>query len=168
MLLVVGIDPSLRCTGITALAFPGPKLVATAEVNGVPLVNLSDRERADTIVAQIRRFIETVEGMGVPVELVGIETPVMNRNAKVYGRLVRLGEAIERGVARPIMQVTPSEVKLALAGRGNATKDQMVRAAEDEFRVNLPGNKAGKEARADAIGVALAAYARFRDTGRSP
>ena len=177
-MVVVGLDPSFRCTGMAAVWFPRhekPDLMSTAEANGAPLAKLGDRERIDTVVFQVQRFLDTLEGMvdganeRIVVDLVGIEMPFENyRNPSTFGRLIRLGEAIERGVEKKqIVRVAPAQVKLALAGHGRAKKDQMVRAAERELNVVLPGNRAGKEARADAIGVAMAAYGRFRETGIS-
>ena len=59
-----------------------------------------------------------------------------------------------------IVLVNPRTVKLQLTGKGNATKDDMVRAATKFAR--LPRDRMPREAAADAIGVAYAAWENAR------
>jgi Holliday junction resolvasome RuvABC endonuclease subunit len=47
--------------------------------------------------------------------------------------------------------VTPSQAKLALAGRGNADKQMMIDAVRQQFGRTVPKDQA------DAVGIALAA-----------
>lgn len=91
------------------------------------------------------------------IDCIAIESPVA-RFAKAVIPQARVSGAILARAALfgiPICEVTPSEGKRALAGSGNATKDQMMVAA-------FPTLRNYDEHRADALGVALFAKGKVR------
>ena len=93
------------------------------------------------------------------IDCIAIESPVA-RLAKAVIPQARVSGAILARAALlhiPICEVTPSEGKRALAGSGNATKDQMMVAAFPALRIY-------DEHMADALGIALFAKSKVRVT----
>ena len=99
------------------------------------------------------------------VELAGVEWPYIGENPQSALDLaaccgVVLGAAGEAGIR--CLQVSPAQAKLALAGRGSATKQMMIDAAHQQF-----GRALVKDA-ADAVGIALAALVEARRAVQLP
>jgi len=66
-----------------------------------------------------------------------------------------------------VIEVTPQHAKIALTGRGNADKGEMIAAAVQSYGVPKPDDfQYVKEAVADAIGVALAGFELAQKEGR--
>lgn len=87
------------------------------------------------------------------VHALAYELPHVRNNAQTALKLAMLCGVLrrvaqERGI--PAIGVQPSQAKAVLAGRGNATKAQMMSAARRAF-----GRELSKD-EADAVGVALA------------
>lgn len=94
-------------------------------------------------------------------KIVFVEVPVGSQSARAmasYGMCVGILGAI-RAEGIPLIEVTPSEVKIALAGNKNATKTDMIREAMHWYpEANFPyhhGKLSNKKAEhmADAIGA---------------
>ena len=101
-------------------------------------------------VEAIRHFTES----NTKPDFIAYEMPWVGRNAQVAIRLAHLcgavvGLAVELGI--PFFGIQPKEAKRALAGTGNALKEDMIRASRDRFGVEVDKDVA------DALGVALAA-----------
>ncbi|MCK9542228.1 MAG: crossover junction endodeoxyribonuclease RuvC [Novosphingobium sp.] len=149
-MLILGLDPSLSCTGWGIVAKSGNRLthIANGQVRTDPkaalperLVTL-DRELADVIA----RFAPD-QG--------AVEEIFVNTNAQ---STLKLGQA--RGVcllalARaglPVTEYAPRLVKKALVGTGGAEKAQV----QAMLKVLLPGVKLAGADAADALAVAIA------------
>jgi Holliday junction resolvasome RuvABC endonuclease subunit len=72
-------------------------------------------------------------------------------------RLIGMVEGMAHKYETRFVEVRASEAKLALAGMGNASKEEMMAAAEAQF----PGHE-WDEHTADALGVSLAAAGKLR------
>lgn len=114
----------------------------------------SERERIHRVADLTRGLVEQWRP-----SILAIEEPPYVKDAHVHFSLSRLVGVIEYACRDvPCILVKPTQAKQALTGKGNATKDQMVRFAQQvyltrwEFRT-----KSQEEAVADAVGIALAA-----------
>lgn len=123
MKTVLGIDPGSRITGYGVLRISGNKLTHVAHGNiSVPLKG-SFSSRLACIFSELRRVIEAYE----PAE-VSIENIFLSRNAQ---SALKLGHA--RGVALlaaelsglPLVEYTPTQIKMAVVGYGRADKYQV-------------------------------------------
>lgn len=104
--------------------------------------------------------IDGVCAFATPDDRIAIETPFVGKN---YKTALQLG--LMRGLAwavslerfgTPPIEITPAEAKLALTGHGAASKQDMMTFARLQSGVAL-----GEHA-ADALGVGIAAWGRWR------
>lgn len=130
-MIVLGLDPSLRNFAIVK----GDLNIDTNEFNPTfaELVetsttktkrvrkNSDDLERARSISAALRNYTDEAT-------IIFAEIPVGSQSSRAmasYGISIGIISAL----ARPLIQVTPSEVKIAATGDKNATKDEMIQWA---------------------------------------
>jgi crossover junction endodeoxyribonuclease RuvC len=148
-MLILGLDPSLSCTGWGIVAKSGNRLthIANGQVRTDPRASLPerlvvlDRELADVILAH-------------RPDCAAVEEVFVNTNAQ---STLKLGQA--RGVcllaaARaglPVAEYATRLVKKAIVGTGGADKTQV----QAMLRVLLPGAKVGGADAADALAVAI-------------
>lgn len=160
---VVGFDPSLRNWGIAFshldletgfLDTPSLSLVQPKDEAGKQVrKNSKDLHIAEQLANSALEFARKAKA-------VFVETPVGSQSARAmasYGICVGVLGAI-RAEGIPLVEVSPLEVKLALAGNKNATKEDMIAAAIDLYPdADFPrhaGKISGKaEHVADAIGA---------------
>jgi crossover junction endodeoxyribonuclease RuvC len=149
-MLIIGLDPSLSCTGWGIIARSGNRLshVANGQVRTDPAVPLAerlvtlDRELTDVILAH-----RPDQG--------AVEEVFVNANPQ---STLKLGQA--RGVcllalARaglPVSEYATRLVKKAIVGTGGAEKAQV----QAMLKVLLPGVKLAGADAADALAVAIA------------
>lgn len=91
-----------------------------------------------------------------------IEAPAYSRYEHVALQRVTgavLAAWIGRRPGSPIVEIAPNTAKKALTGQGNADKTTMMRLAA----IMVPDADVWTDHAADAVGVALAAYAKLRD-----
>ncbi len=147
--MIIGLDPSLSCTGWGIVAKSGNRLshVANGQVKTDPKASLPqrllvlDRELA-AVIAQYRP------------ESGAVEEVFVNQNGQ---STLKLGQA--RGVcllalARaglPVAEYAPTLVKKALVGTGGADKTQVLAMV----KVLLPGARPAGADAADALAVAI-------------
>lgn len=128
---IAGFDPSMSSWGmfkmelhitngkVVGYSYKECKLIKTAKgKNKSVRVNSDDLSRARTLNEGIKDFLSDVQA-------VCVEIPVGSQSAaamKSYGMCVALLGTIDL----PLIQVTPSEVKIAATGNKNATKKQMI------------------------------------------
>jgi crossover junction endodeoxyribonuclease RuvC len=155
----VGIDPGLRVTGYACVERPasGDRL-ALVEAG---VIRLSAKQPVIARLLELHRELGTVLEELRP-ERVAVEEVFAHvahvRTAIVmgHGRGVVLLAAAQRGLE--IDEYSPAEVKKALTGRGQASKQQMQRAAMQQFGLrSLPEPPDV----ADAIAIAACAARRF-------
>lgn len=159
---VFGVDPGYAAspTGVALLRFDGltPRLV---DVWSVRPRGREWQARINDALGQVLDIL-VVRSRGIkplgPV-LLSYELSYIGENPQSALRLAQLGGGV-RGLAIAlglgVVAVQPSESKLALAGRGGATKEQMIAKARQVFGVRLT------EHEADACAHALAGEAKLR------
>ncbi len=149
-MLIIGLDPSLSCTGWGIVAKSGNRLshVANGQIRTDPKAGLAER------LVTLDRELTDVIARFMP-DQGAVEEVFVNSNAQ---STLKLGQA--RGVcllalARaglPIGEYAARSVKKALVGTGAAEKEQV----QAMLKVLLPGVKLAGADAADALAVAIA------------
>ena len=156
-----GVDPGYATspTGVALLRFDDltPRLVGAWTIRPR---GLGWQARIDDVLGQLISLIgrsRTLTGLG-PV-LLTYELSYIGENPQSALRLAQLGGGV-RGIGlmlgMRVVAVQPSESKLALVGRGGATKPEMIDKARQVFGRSLT------EHEADACAHALAGEAKLR------
>jgi len=122
-LVILGIDPGSRHTGYGVLAVEGEQ----AQVLAVDVIHLDEQ------AAHPLRLLHLFEQLSAVVERYrpdecALEMPVYGRNPQSMLKLGRAQAAAMLAVLVrqiPVTEYTPKEVKKALTGQGNATKEQV-------------------------------------------
>lgn len=160
---VLGMDPSLRNWGLAL----GSLDLDTGILSGLELQLIQPKEETSKQVRKNSKDLEIARLLTQGIEpylrrarVIFVETPVGSQSARAmasYGVCVGiLGTHWAQG--HTLIEVSPSEVKIALTGKKDATKDQMIQAATSAYGgANWPmyrGQLASKaEHLADAIGT---------------
>lgn len=134
-MIVVGIDPSLSNFGLAKGTYHNGKfflsqlkLINTEPDNKNKKVvrkNSDDLERAKKLYTQTKEFIDEAD-------LLIAEVPVGSQSARAmasYGACVGILACLDK----PLIQVTPNEVKLASVGSKTASKQQMIEWATTTY-----------------------------------
>ena len=148
---IVGIDTSLRCTGLAALEDPGSGDPVFLDCRPVP--NPARRPLPECLVEIADRLaVYLDEWAPDEVAMEGIFFCKNARTALVLGHA--RGVVVEICARRhlPVHEYPPSRVKRAVTGVGSATKEQMQRMMQVTFRLPEPP----QEDSADALAIALA------------
>jgi crossover junction endodeoxyribonuclease RuvC len=148
--LIIGLDPSLSCTGWGIVAKSGSRLshIANGQIKTDPAASLPER-----LVTLDRELSDVI--LAYHPDSAGVEEVFVNKNPQ---STLKLGQA--RGVcllalARaglPISEYATRLVKKAVVGTGGAEKAQV----QAMLRVLLPGVKLAGADAADALAVAIA------------
>lgn len=147
---VLGVDPGVARCGVAAVARRDRRTEVRWAGTVRTLTGAPEAERLRDLAAALREAIDRFTPSAMAIERVA-----WNRNqvsalqvARATGALMAV--AAERGLA--VEEYSPSEVKSAVTGAGNATKDQV---ADALVRLHgLRGVPAEPDA-ADAVAVAL-------------
>ncbi len=149
-MLIIGLDPSLSCTGWGIVAKSGSRLshIANGQVKTDPAASLPER-----LVTLDRELSDVI--LAYRPNTAAVEEVFVNKNPQ---STLKLGQA--RGVcllalARaglPISEYATRLVKKAIVGTGAADKAQV----QAMLRVLLPGVKLAGADAADALAVAIA------------
>ena len=145
---ILGIDPGTTRIGYGLIESEGPRLLryGVLEIAGAsPLEKLEKLRRAFT--ALIKRLTPAVAG---------IETIYFSKNRKTalavaHARGVLLSLLLAKKI--PIRECTPNEVKLAVAGYGNADKAAVASLAK---KILGSADLVGYDDASDAVAIALA------------
>jgi crossover junction endodeoxyribonuclease RuvC len=156
--LVLGIDPSLRGTGLALLEFaPGRSpLLLRCQTVRVPA-----REPMSRALAQIHRAVADFLH-AADVRHVALEQTIFVQNfqtAQILGAARGAAMAAAALRERPVFEYAPLRVKQAVVGAGRASKEQMARTVMALLGHGRP--LASDEA--DAAGVALCHAFTWRD-----
>lgn len=124
--VVLGIDPSLRGTGIAALLFKPPavaRILASETVRPAKEADLP--ECLGAIAGAVQRFMETYGP-----EVVAIEESIYVQNFRTAQKLgaargAAIGQAALKGL--PVYEYPPLRIKQAVVGYGRASKEQVTR-----------------------------------------
>ena len=149
-MLIIGLDPSLSCTGWGIVAKSGSRLshVANGQVKTDPAASLPER-----LVTLDRELTAVI--LAYRPDTAAVEEVFVNKNPQ---STLKLGQA--RGVcllalARaglPVSEYATRLVKKAIVGTGGADKAQV----QAMLAVLLPGVKLAGADAADALAVAIA------------
>jgi len=150
---IVGIDPGLVMTGVTILYVDGT--AKSLVIKGPPA--------SEPMGFRLVKIVYNVCGaIPITTKVAGLENNYVarGRSAQTALKQREVIGALRMHLTREnieVIPVAPLRAKLALAGKGTATKEEMVEAAiqwgldiEDEL-------KSKQQAMADALGVALVA-----------
>ncbi len=147
---VLGIDPSLRGTGLALVEFaPGRQPVLLR----CQTVRVPAKQPMAVALAEIHRAV-TAFVAGTEVRHVALEQTIYVQNfqtAQILGAARGAAIAAVALHARPVFEYAPLRVKLAVVGSGRASKEQLARTVMALLGHGRP--LAADEA--DAAGVAL-------------
>ena len=149
-MLIIGLDPSLSCTGWGIVAKSGNRLshVANGQVRTDPRAPLAER-----LVTRGRELTDVI--LAHRPAAGAVEEVFVNKNAQ---STLKLGQA--RGVCLLVLaraglavaEYAPTLVKKAIVGTGGAEKAQV----QAMLKVLLPGVQLAGADAADALAVAIA------------
>jgi len=148
MTRILGIDPGSRITGFGIIDVNG----TSVSYIGSGCVRIPDGtlpERLKVIFDGICEIVATYQ----PAEMV-VEQVFMHRNADTALKLGQArGAAICAGVTQslPVHEYTPAQIKQAIVGKGNATKEQV----QHMVKVLLKLSATPQADAADALAAAL-------------
>jgi crossover junction endodeoxyribonuclease RuvC len=160
--IALGIDPGTAICGFGVVALEGGRLrmvdagvvrTASSQTDGSRLVELHQALRA--LVSEHRPDV-------VAVERLFFQRNVQTAMAVGQARGVALLVAAEANL--PIDEPTPTEVKLAVCGSGNADKRQVAEMVERLLAVSLAGVP---DDATDALAAAIGAAYRSMSTARA-
>jgi crossover junction endodeoxyribonuclease RuvC len=123
--VVLGIDPGVSICGYGAIRREGSQFraVACGVVRTPPTEQLPDR--LATLLRELDALVGELAPRAIAVERVLFQ--VNTRTAMSVGQASGLALAIAGRRGIPVVQYSPNEVKLAVAGDGGASKDEVQR-----------------------------------------
>lgn len=135
-LTVVGLDPSLNNWGMARgiIDASGLYISKLSVIQPVLLRGKQVRQNSKDLDAAVQLFTAT-HSMALGADLIFAEVPVGSQSARAmasYGICCGVLGAL-RGVGRPFIEVTPTEVKMATVGTKTATKAEMINWATTQF-----------------------------------
>jgi crossover junction endodeoxyribonuclease RuvC len=147
---VLGIDPGLSRCGYGAVSQESGHPVAV--VSGVLTTPVSSplAERLAQLLRELRMLLDRLSPEVVVVERILFQNNARTAMSVGQASGLALAAAAEAGIA--VVQYSPNEVKQAVAGWGNAGKDQVQRMVQT--LLDLP-EKPTPPDRADALALAL-------------
>lgn len=161
--IILGIDPGTNVLGYGLLGIRGK------EVRMIAMGVIDLRHVAD-IYLKLGRIYERIVGIidsFLPDEL-AIEAPFLGKNIQTTLKIGRAqGVVITAAICRqiPICEYSPSEIKLAITGRGGAAKEQVAHIMQHTLRISdsqmLPYLDA-----TDALAAAYCHFLRTAPAGR--
>lgn len=149
-MFVLGIDPGLSITGYGVISSEGDRLRAVA----AGALRTSPDAPHPARLAELFADVERLLGEFHPDE-VAVEQVFVNRNLQTATAVGRASGVLLLAAARagiPVFEYTPSAVKLAVTGSGDAAKDRV--QALVARRLGLAAAPEPADA-ADALAVAL-------------
>jgi crossover junction endodeoxyribonuclease RuvC len=146
----LGIDPGLSRCGYGAVRGTAGRL--SVEAYGHLTTPVADpiSDRLGALWEDLVRLIDDLRPDVIVVERVLFQ--VNARTAMAVGQASGLALAAASRAGRPVAQYSPNEVKLAIAGYGSATKEQVQRMVQTLLRLEAPPRPAD---RADALALAV-------------
>ncbi len=149
--LILGIDPGTAVTGYGVVAKEGGSVVSLVECG---VVRTSSGEE---LAVRIREIYQEVTALITRHEpsVVVVEDVFQGKNVQSALKLGHARGAILLAAALgeiPIAEYSPREIKKAVVGNGNATKDQVGFMVQQQLRLKAPPSPADA---ADGVAVAL-------------
>jgi crossover junction endodeoxyribonuclease RuvC len=146
----LGIDPGLSRCGYGAVRGTGGQLAVQAYGHLITPTGDSLSERLAALWADLTGLLEELQPDVMVVERVLFQ--VNARTAMSVGQVSGLALAAAGRLGCPVAQYSPNEVKLAVAGYGSATKEQVQRMVQVLLGLPEPPRPAD---RADALALAV-------------
>lgn len=151
-MIVLGIDPGSRFTGYGVVQVDGGK----ETVLDYGVLNLDKLATHELRLKHLYARLDAVAERCLP-DTCAVEMPVYGRNPQSMLKLGRAQAAamlvaLNREI--PVTQYTPKEVKKAVTGNGNASKEQVWYMIRSILSITDEDPKLGLDA-ADALAVAL-------------
>ncbi len=149
--LILGIDPGTAVTGYGVVAKEGGSAVSLVECG---VVRTSSREALPVRIREIYEEVAALIARHAP-SVVVVEDVFQGRNVQSALKLGHARGAILLAAALdeiPIAEYSPREIKKAVVGNGNATKDQVAFMVQQQLRLKAPPSPADA---ADGVAAAL-------------
>ena len=149
-MFVLGIDPGLsRCGyGVVEQRRSQPRAIAAGVITTPAEVPIP--QRLAEIQTEIRGLLDEFSPEVVAIERVLFQVNVRTAMGVGQASGIVMAEAAARGCE--VVEYSPNEIKLAVAGHGGADKEQMERMVQTLIRVSTPLRPVDA---ADAVAVAL-------------
>jgi crossover junction endodeoxyribonuclease RuvC len=149
--LILGIDPGTAITGYGVVVKEGGNVVSLVECG---IVRTSSGE---ALAFRIREIYEEVTALieRHSPSVVAVEDVFQGKNVQSVLKLGHARGAILLAAALseiPIAEYSPREIKKAVVGNGNATKDQVAFMVQQQLRLKVAPSPADA---ADGVAVAL-------------
>ena len=147
---VLGIDPGLsRCGyGLVRQERAGPQPVAVGVLRTEP--SLPTPERLAELQSDLRALLQEHRPPVVAIERVLFQVNARTAISVAQAAGLAMAEAVAAGCE--VVEYSPNQVKLAVAGVGGASKDQMERMVQTLLRIDHPLRPVDA---ADAVAIAL-------------
>ncbi len=149
--LILGIDPGTAVTGYGVVAKEGGGAVSLVECG---VVRTSSGEALAVRIREIYEGVSALIGRHEP-SVVVVEDVFCGKNVQSALKLGHARGAILLAAALgeiTIAEYSPREIKKAVVGNGNATKDQVGFMVQQQLRLKTPPSPADA---ADGVAVAL-------------
>lgn len=182
--LMVCLDPSTTCAGVsivsmqdTTLEFPSVKanIANRVEVQegqilwwgGFTLKGKNPYARCVQLVSLMKRSFGGAQGYGQFFGWLAAETQFSGKNSSTVAVVARAhgwGEVVAAAFGVPNkVEISPAELKKLYQGKGNATKEDMIRAVEQKHGYNLATfPKATQDNVADAVALAHVCFSELQ------
>ena len=148
--IILGIDPGTRILGFGVIHVLGKKS-KYVDMGIINLKNIKDHfVTLKTIMSEVTVLIDKYH----PDEL-AIEAPFYGKNPQVMLKLGRAqGAAVAAALGRdiPIFEYAPRSIKLAVTGKGAASKEQVAMMAQRLLDIDIPQEYLDAT---DALAIAL-------------
>ena len=149
--MILGIDPGTAVTGYGVVAKTGGGAVSLVECG---VVRTSSREALPVRIREIYEEVSALIARHAP-SVVVVEDVFQGKNVQSALKLGHARGAILLAAALveiPIAEYSPREIKKAVVGNGNATKDQVGFMVQQQLRLKAPPTPADA---ADGVAAAL-------------
>ena len=149
--LILGIDPGTAVTGYGVVAKEGGGAVSLVECG---VVRTSSREALPVRIREIYEAVAALIARHAP-SVVVVEDVFQGKNVQSSLKLGHARGAILLAAALdeiPIAEYSPREIKKAVVGNGNATKDQVGFMVQQQLRLKAPPSPSDA---ADGVAAAL-------------
>ncbi len=159
---LLGVDPGTNLLGFAILRVDGRNL----SVVEMGVIRLSQFPRHEVRLQKIFERLKQVIFTHKPREM-AVEAPFYGKNAQSMLKLGRAqGVAIAAAMtsAVDVQEYSPRKIKQAVAGNGNASKEQVAAMLAQELRVDLADQLLDAT---DALAAAVCHYHQTRHSGRS-
>lgn len=151
--VILGIDPGTRILGFGVIHITGK----TVQYKGMGVINLKSEKDHFVTLQKIMQQVSGLIEQYHPDEL-AIEAPFYGKNPQVMLKLGRAqGAAIAAALAKniPIFEYAPRSIKLAVTGKGAASKEQVAMMAQRLLHIDFPQKYLDAT---DALAIALCHY----------